>query len=109
EIQEDIDKKKGIYCGLFDTQCSRERDKRLRAKYGAPARTEPLFSYRELLRGASQRDVRFNVSRPGGILIGVLTIRLEGGPVEELRDNNPLVFEFSYEDGKWKLDGVPYW
>lgn len=106
EIRKDIEKKEDIYCVLFDTECLRKWHDELRRKYGAPARTEPLYSYRELFAKASSREVKVFVLREP-TLGGQVSVYLKGGPAEE-DPENPKYFGFAYEDGKWKLTAVPY-
>jgi hypothetical protein len=103
-IRENIDKKKGIFCGFFDTDCMRREDSAERARNGALPATEPLYSYRERLLKASGREVRVSL-RADFPTSGSVFVALKN----DVQAHRPLEFEFEYEKGEWRLSGISFW
>lgn len=101
-IRTQISRKQGVYCGLFDTSCLRQGDARERANLGVPASKEPIYSIREQLRQANSLNVRAGVSRAGASWLGLVTVELRKDLFQ-----SPLEFEFVYEEGRWRLSGLP--
>ena len=109
-IRRQIDKKEGVYCLLFDTDCLRKDDAVLWGKEGPPARTEPLYSYREIFRKTLPRELNASVSRISGVWSGYVTLALKRQPViQSGQVEKPLEFEFVYEKRQWKLVAIPYY
>ncbi len=101
EIADEINKKTGIFCGLFNTECMRREDAIERMKAGVPPSSDPVYSYREQLVTGSIQGIRVGVSNhPRTGLVNV-TFKREG------RWFGAMEFNFLLEGGVWKLSGVP--
>jgi hypothetical protein len=109
EMRRQFGVKGGTYCILFDTQCARRENERERARAGVPPPREPIFSYRDLLKRATQRRVRVWVSRDRAGWWGEAIVTLGGDDTETVdSEDGSLNFEFAYEAGAWKLRAVVY-
>jgi hypothetical protein len=100
-IRNQVEQKKGVYCGLFDTGCLRYEDAAQRAKAGAPPRTETLFSYRDRLARAAEIQLKIAVSGRLGNVRVILK--------EDVQPNEPMELQFIHEAGVWKLTAVPFY
>jgi hypothetical protein len=101
-IQQDIDERRGIYCGLFNTECLRKEDAQDRARAGAPPSRVQLFSYRERLSKMVNRQVIVSDSSRGTVSVAVTS------PGRGL-SQEPMEFYFRLENGTWKLSDIPFW
>jgi hypothetical protein len=101
EIADEIDKKTGIFCGLFNTECLRREDAIERKRAGVRPSPEPIYSYREQLVTGSIQGVRVGVSNHPRTGLVTVTFKREG------RWFGAMEFNFLLERGEWKLSDVP--
>lgn len=103
-----LQQKGDLYCFFFETDCLRKQDNEQRRAAKAPPRKDALYSYRDLLRRASPKELKVSEYKDRGALLGRVLVNLtmnEKIPGERKR---VLDFTFANENGRWKLTSVPY-
>ncbi len=102
EIREEIEKRTGVYCVLFDTGCLRTEA----ASHRVPKAELPaLQSLRERLRTATAREARIEVTAIDEFWLGDLRLELEFPPGMRRR-REAIEFSFERKDGAWRLIAV---
>jgi hypothetical protein len=103
-----LQQKQDLYCFFFETDCMRKQDEEQRRAAKAPPRKEALFSYRDLLRRASAKELKVSEYKDHGALLGRMLVNLTmNGKISGER-KRVLEFIFANENGRWKLTSVPY-
>ena len=103
-----LQQKMDIYCFFFDTECLRKQDDEQRRAAKAPPRKNPLYSYRELIRGASSKEVKVSEYNDHDVLVGRVLVNLTMNEKILGARQRVLEFTFAKENGKWKLTSIPY-
>jgi hypothetical protein len=100
-IEEAIAEKRGIFCAFFDSTCIPRVSRPEPAQTGRERDIRVPRSYREEIMRASNRDVEVHLSNgTNGNL--TVTLHIDGQPGPTILD-----FEFRFENGGWKLAGIP--
>jgi hypothetical protein len=76
-LRQEIERKRGIYCVFFDTDCFRREDAAARARDGAAPLSAPHYSFRERLARSSSRHLEIG----GGLVTVLLSPDVEFPPV----------------------------
>lgn len=103
-----LQQKQDLYCFFFDTDCLRKHDEEQRRAAKAPPRKDFLYSYHDLLRGASSREIKVSEYTDHGVLLGRVLINLTMDDKIPGGRRRALEFTFAKESGRWKLTSVPY-
>lgn len=103
-----LQEKQDLYCFFFNTDCLRKRDEEQRRAANAPPKKRFLYSYCDLLRGASSKEVKVSEYRDHGLLLGRVLVNLTMGEKISGERMRVLEFTFAEESGKWRLTSVPY-
>ena len=103
-----LHQKMDTYCFFFDTECLRKQDDAQRRAAKAPPRKNTLYSYRELIRGASSKEVKVSEYNDHGVLLGRVLVNLTMNEKIPGVRQRVLEFTFAKENEKWKLTSVPY-
>ena len=103
-----LQQKMDLYCFFFDTECLRKQDEEQRRAAKAPPRKHPLYSYRELIRGASSKELKVSEYNDHGVLLGRVLVNLTMDEKTPGVRQRVLEFTLAMENGKWKLTSVPY-
>ena len=103
-----LQQKQDLYCFFFNTDCLRKHDEEQRRAANAPPRKVSLYSYRDLLRGASSKEVKVSEYREHGLLLGRVLVNLSMNEDISGERRRVLEFTFAKESGRWKLTSVPY-
>jgi hypothetical protein len=108
-IQKQFRKRKGAYCILFDSVCLRKEDAAARKRAGAPALTEPLRSYRDLLGSFPKRKIQVFVEPLAESWAGRIVVSFDREPSDTDTSNlEPLEFLLIREGGGWKITAIVY-
>lgn len=103
-----LQKKQDLYCFFFNTDCLRKHDEEQRRVANAPPRKDFLYSYRDLLRGASSKEVKVSEYKDHDLLLGRVLVNLTMNEKMSGGRGRVLEFAFAKENGSWKLTSVPY-
>jgi hypothetical protein len=100
-IQDDIQKRQGIFCSFFESGCLPKNSSGEGVETGTSGSAQQSYSYRERLVRASTKmvDVRVSYGNVGTVAI---TLLYAVAPYRRV-----LEFEFTLEDGEWKFAGIP--
>jgi hypothetical protein len=103
-----LQQKQDLYCFFFETDCMRKQDEEQRRAAKAPPRKDALYSYRDLLRRASAKELKVSEYKDHGALLGRVLVNLTMNEKISGERKRALEFIFANENGRWKLTSVPY-
>jgi hypothetical protein len=107
-LHSQLQQKRDLYCFFFETDCLRKQDEEQRRAAKAPPRKDALYSYRDLLRRASSKELKVSEYKDHGALLGRVLVNLRMNEKIPGERKRVLDFTFANENGRWKLTGVPY-